>query len=122
MLEQSNFEKLEIWQLAVQLSVDIYKLTAHFPKNEMYSLTDQVKRSSTSIAANIAESSGKYHFKDKINFLYYSRGSLLETKSHLLLAQRLFEIDSKLTEPIIEDVNILAIKLNNFIKYLSKQQ
>ncbi len=122
MANSSEFEKLEIWQLSFKLSVSVYKLTSKFPKNEQFSLTDQIKRSVTSVGANIAESSGRYHYKDKINFLYHARGSLLETKSHLMMAQELFNLDKNSIEPLLQEINVIAIKLNNFIKYLTNKQ
>ena len=85
-----SFEDLEVWQMATKLAENIYQVTLTFPKQEQYALSDQIKRSVTSISANIAESFGRYHYNDKKNFLYNARGSLLETKSHLLLAQKLF--------------------------------
>lgn len=118
MIKPSDFENLEVWKLSVKLATDVYKYTAKFPKSEQYALTDQIKRSVTSIGANIAESSGRFHYKDKINFLYHSRGSLLETKSHLLMAKQLFTLEDKDLDPILGSLDILSIKLNNFIKYI----
>lgn len=116
-----NFENLEIWKRAVDLAETIYNLTLkYFPKNETFSLSDQIKRSVTSISANIAESYGRYHYKDRNNFLYFSRGSLTETRSHLLIAQRLFHIPEAVINPILEDIHIESIKLNNYINSISK--
>lgn len=123
-----SFEDLEVWQLATELAVKVYKLTLHFPKDEKYGLIDQLKRAVTSIAANIAEGFGRYHYKDSVKFLYNARGSLFEVRSHLLLAQKLQEIpknhDSDYNQ-VLKDIQNLGVKLNNFISAIirhSKKQ
>ncbi len=115
-----SFENLEIWQQAIELAVKIYKLTKIFPRTEQFALTDQIKRSATSISANIAEASGRYHFKDRKNFLYNARGSLLETHSLLLLSSRLYSLNPNAVSKLIQDIKILSIKLNNFINSINK--
>lgn len=81
-----SFEDLEIYQLAEELTIEIYKITAKFPKEEQFGLTSQLRRAISSVGANIAEAFGRFHYKDKINFLYHARGSLLETR-HFLRVQ-----------------------------------
>lgn len=56
-----DFRSLEVWQSAYDLSLEIYKITEKFPKEEKFSLVDQLRRSGVSVAANIAESYGRYH-------------------------------------------------------------
>lgn len=119
-----SFEDLEVWQLAVDLAIKIYKLTAAFPKNERYGVIDQLRRAVISISANIAEGFGRFHFKDSIRFLYTARGSLLEVHSHLLVANKLNLIPKyKLTDynQILKDIKNLEVKLNNFISVLSRR-
>lgn len=58
-----SFEELEVWQLAVELAVKVYKLTTLFPREERYGIIDQLRRAVTSISANTAEGFGRYHFK-----------------------------------------------------------
>jgi four helix bundle protein len=77
---------MPVWREAFELANEVYDLTEKFPRGEQYALTDQVKRAATSVSANIAESFGRYHVLDKINFYYHARGSLCETKSHLMFA------------------------------------
>ena len=115
MVTIKNFEDLTIWQLSKDLAIKIYKLTSSFPKNEQYALSDKIRRSVTSIGANIAEGFGRYHYKESKQFYYIARGSLLETKSHLLIAESLFNVDHNLVEHLSNDIKILSIKLNNFI-------
>lgn len=63
-----NFEKLEVWQKAMDLTVEIYKITNDFPKSEQFSLTDQLRRAISSVTANIAEGTGRLSHKDQAHF------------------------------------------------------
>lgn len=87
-----SFEDLEIWQLSIKLAKDVYKLTESFPQTEKYGMSDQIKRAVVSVSTNIAEGFGRFHYKDKKNFLYNTRGSLMEVKSLLYLATQLFAL------------------------------
>ncbi|MGZ5244559.1 MAG: four helix bundle protein [Bacteroidia bacterium] len=84
-----TFQELIVWQKAHYLVLDIYKLTAEFPKSEVFGLTSQMRRSSVSIAANIAEGFGKKGKPDKARFFNIAQGSLEETNYYLILAQDL---------------------------------
>lgn len=119
-----SFEDLQVWQLAVSLATNIYKLTIDFPKDEKYGIIDQLKRAVISISANIAEGFGRFHYKDSVKFLYNARGSLLEVRSHLLVAERLGQIPKKSQDEyiqILKDIKNLEIKLNNFISAIMRK-
>ena len=78
-----GFETLLVWQRAHELVRAVYRLSSTFPKFELYALGDQMRRSSVSIAANIAEAYSRRSPKDKLRFLNMSRGSLEETRYFL---------------------------------------
>ncbi|MGB2787627.1 MAG: four helix bundle protein [Candidatus Saccharimonadaceae bacterium] len=102
-----GFEQFEVWQKAIDLAVSIYKLTDNFPKSEIYSLTNQMRRASSSISANIAEGYGRHGYKEKMQFYKIANGSLLETKSFCYLANRLGYInDQELDETIPHFVDL----------------
>ncbi len=82
-----NFEKLEIWQLSMELNGDIYKATKSFPRDELFGLTMHIRRSSISIASNIAEGSGRHHKQDFVRFLRISLGSAYECITQLFIAR-----------------------------------
>lgn len=84
-----NFEDLEAWQQAINLAVMVYKTTKTFPKDELFSLTNQMRRASSSISANIAEGCGRYNYKEKLQFYRIANGSLLEVKSFCYLSEKL---------------------------------
>jgi four helix bundle protein len=79
---------LIVWQKAMDLTVEIYQITKMFPKEELYGLTSQIRRSSSSIAANIAEGQGRRLSGEFKQFLGIARGSLLELETHIELAFR----------------------------------
>ena len=84
-----TFKDLIVWQRAYQLVLAIYKITADFPKHEMYGIVSQVRRASVSIAANIAEGFRKRTSADKARFLNISQGSPEEVRYYLILAEDL---------------------------------
>lgn len=84
----SSFEQLVVWQKAAELAASIYALTKLFPRDERFALIDQIQRSAVSVSANIAEGFGRMSKQEKLNFYNIAYGSLLETKSHLLIAQK----------------------------------
>lgn len=82
-------EDLRVWRLAIDLSLLIYRMTEALPKSEVYGLTSQIRRSAVSIAANVAEGSGRRTTKDLVHFLTIARGSLRETETYLVLIEEL---------------------------------
>ena len=84
-----NYKELLVWQKAHKVTLDVYGLTRSFPKEELYGLTSQLRRSAASIGANIAEGSGRRANKEICRFLQIARGSASEAEYHLLLARDL---------------------------------
>src|SRR5690349_46593 len=78
---------MPVWQKAMELAKKVFLLTEGLPRKEDYGLTSQLRRSALSVPGNLAEGFGRQHTKDKLNFYYASRGSLAETKSHLIYGQ-----------------------------------
>jgi four helix bundle protein len=84
-----DFKELRVWSKAHELTLFVYTLTRAFPKDEIYGLTSQVRRSAASIGANIAEGCGRRSDGEMSRFLQIARGSASETEYHLLLAKDL---------------------------------
>ncbi|MBL7842375.1 MAG: four helix bundle protein [Cyclobacteriaceae bacterium] len=89
-----SFRDLIVWQKSHQLALAIYKASSSFPKEEIFGLTSQIRRSSVSVAANIAEAFKKRSNKDKVRILNISQGSLSETEYFLMLAHDLQYVDT----------------------------
>ena len=82
-----EFTDLIAWQEAHKLVLLIYKVTKNFPREELYSLTDQIRRVVVSITSNIAEGFGRQSYKEKIQFYYLAQGSLVEVKNQIIIAK-----------------------------------
>lgn len=109
-----DFKELRVWAKAHELTVSIYIATRAFPKDEMYGLTSQVRRSAASIGANIAEGCGRHSDGEMTRFLQIARGSASETEYHLLLAKDLgllSESDFRKTEQKLVEVQRMLTAL-----------
>lgn len=106
---------MPIWQNAIDIAEDIFKLTESLPKKEDYGLTSQLRRAALSISANIAEAYGRHHISDKINFYYFSRGSVTETQSHLEYANRVGYINKDKAEVLINRLSQIYNDINKII-------
>jgi four helix bundle protein len=84
-----SFKALVVWQRAIQLTVQIYKLTAEFPDSERFGLTNQLRRAAVSVASNIAEGYGRSSKGEYIQFLGHARGSNYEVEAQITIAREL---------------------------------
>ena len=84
-----NYKELVVWRKAHQMTLEVYNATRAFPREELYGLTSQLRRSAASVGANIAEGSGRRSSKEICRFLQIARGSASEAENHLLLARDL---------------------------------
>lgn len=105
---------LQVWQRSLDLVEKIYKITREFPKEELFGLTSQIRRSVISIPSNIAEGSARNSKKEFLQFLYIALGSLSELETQCLIAQRLYSLADN---TVLTDIEILRRQLLNFIKY-----
>ncbi len=113
---QFSFEKLEAWQLARELVAAVYILTEKFPDKEKFGLTNQIRRASTSVAANLAEGSARITAKDQAHFSTIAYSSLVELLSHIFIAVDLkFANENDLTV-LRQKIDPLSLKINNLKK------
>jgi four helix bundle protein len=104
-----------VWQLASEFSKDIYKLVASFPRDERYSLTDDLLRAARSIPANIAEGWGRIFPKEKISFYNIANGSAEECNNHIIEAKNVGYIDETVHDRLQRKCHVITIKLTNLI-------
>ena len=116
----SSFKDLQVWQESHKLTKNIYIITDKFPAKERYRLTEQICRAAASIAANIAEGTGRYSKADFTKFLYISRGSLEETRNFLILAYDLDYMDKKIFQALEEKCISISKMLNGLIRSINK--
>lgn len=111
-----SFEDLLVWQRAIALSVKIYKQTENFPRAEQFGITNQIRRASASVPANISEGFGRVTAKDKIQFYTIAYGSLLETKNFVYLSAELGFINPSIKQELVDAATELQKLINGFIR------
>ena len=114
-------EQLPVWQKAHSLTLQVYKASKNFPKSEMYGLTNQVRRSSSSIGANISEGFSRRSTKELIQFLYNARGSSAETLYHLRLSKDLNYLEDKTYRELVSGYEEVGKQLNGWISSLRRR-
>lgn len=107
-----NYTDLRAWQQAMDLVLEVYRVTQNFPKAELYGLTNQIRRSAVSVPSNIAEGKGRSGDREFALFLTHARGSLLELETQLVIAGKLGYVDQ-------QDSEFLAGRTENLSKSLN---
>ena len=114
----SSFYDLEVWQLSMDLAVQLYDFIRGLPREELYVLSDQMRRAVISVPSNIAEGQKRCNPKEFKHFLYYSRGSLGELMTQLNLCNRLGYISDEELDNTLNKCEIIDRKINNLINSL----
>ncbi len=113
-----DFHKLKVWEKSHRLTLDIYRVTIKFPKEELYGLTSQIRKSCASIATNITEGCGRETSNEMKRFLFIAMGSASETEYHLLLAKDLGYLSASDYETLNQEIGGIKQMLTSFIKKL----
>ena len=110
-----SFTDLRVWREAHKLVLMVYKETRNFPKEEIYGLTSQLRRSAVSVTSNIVEGFSRESYKDKLRFYYIARGSLIELQNQLLVARDIVCLNKKKFNQIsVQSISVHKL-LNAFI-------
>ncbi|MCX6171578.1 MAG: four helix bundle protein [Flavobacterium sp.] len=107
-----NFEKLKIWQKAMDIAIEVYEVSLLLPSDEKFNLIHQIKKCAISIPSNIAEGSGRNHNKEFVQFLGIANGSTFELITQLILAKRLNLIKEEKIQSII--IQLVEVSNMNF--------
>jgi len=116
-----RFEDLKAWQLARSFRRMIYKISKDFPKEEIYCLTQQIRRAAISITSNIAEGWGRYHYQENIQFCRISRGSINEVLDHLYAAWDEKYVSEEKFKQLYEQGREVERVLNGYLGYLQRK-
>ena len=114
-----NYRDLIAWQKAIDLVEAIYRASSNYPREELYGLTSQTRRSAVSVAANIAEGQGRRTPGEFLSFLSIAKGSVNEVETQLIIAQRLGFLTDNAASPILSlctEVSALTTGLANSIE------
>ncbi len=115
-----TFEDLEAWKLAHELILEVYKFVECLPNYEKYNRVQQLRRSSSSVAANIAEGYGRYNYQENIQLCRIARGSLDETMNHIIAARDLKQAPLDECERLYNLCLRVRKVINGYIAYLQK--
>ena len=124
-MDMTRFTDLDAWNVGLDLVKEIYVLTKKFPKEELFGLTSQLRRSSKSILANMAEGCGRFTFADKAAKFVIARGECMETEAHIRIAIRLGFItqdESKRSLELIQHTGRLISGLISSVKNRSHKK
>lgn len=111
-----SFTDLVVWQEGHKLVIEIYKVTKLYPKEETYSLVDQMRRAASSVTANIAEGFGRHTYKEKTQFYYMAKGSLSELKNFLFISRDVSYLNEATFSELFAKLISVEQLLNKFIE------
>ena len=121
-MEIKSYRDLIVWQKAMELVTEVYAITKEFPKEELYALTSQIRRSAVSVPSNIAEGYGRNSTQDYTRFLQIACGSLYELQTQLEISVNLKYMEEEKSEDIFITVNEIERMLNSMTKKLSAKK
>ena len=116
-----NYKELKVWQKSYRLCLEVYRITAGFPKDEKFGLTSQIRRAVVSVPSNIAEGYGRKTTADYIKSLYIAYGSNCELETQIMLSGDLDYIDSDIGKVIMSEINEVERMLKALIKSLENK-
>ena len=117
-----KLEELQVYSLSMKMAEEIWAIVIKWDYFAKDTIGKQLVRASDSIASNLSEGFGRFHYKENLNFSYYSRGSLYETKTWLIKANYRKLINDSDFESFSKEIDNIGIKLNNYIKSIGKSK
>ena len=116
-----NYKELKVWEKAYKLCLDIYTVTKRFPKEEIYGLTSQIRRSAVSIPSNIAEGYGRKTTSEYVRFLYIAYGSVCELETQTMISGDLDYMKKEKLQEVREELGDVERMLKAMIKSLENK-
>ena len=113
-----SYQDLEVWKKSMELAEMVYRASTQFPPEERFGITGQVRRAAVSVAANIAEGAERHGPREFLNFLGIASGSLAETETFLMLAQRLGMAPEEQIRPLLAQASEVGRMLNGLKRSL----
>ena len=112
---------LEVWKASIEMVTKIYQATRNFPKEEIYGLTNQMRRAAVSVPSNIAEGAGRNSSKEFLQFLYFATGSLSELETQIIIAYNLQYINNEQKQDIDIFINTIFKMLSGLMQSVKKR-
>lgn len=117
-----NYKDLNIWKRSIELVKNIYEVSNSFPKEELYVLTSQLRRTAISIPSNIAEGFSRFHNKEYRQFLYIALGSCAELETQMIIANYLKYLNDDKFNDIINESEVICKMISNLIKKINDSE
>jgi len=121
MLKMKDFKKLKVWNRAIDFAAEVYQATEKFPKKEVYSLTDQIRRSAVSIFSNIAEGCKKDSDAELVRYCNIALGSTGELESQLIFSERIGYLKIETLNGMVRELDEIGKMLAGLIKSIREQ-
>ncbi len=115
-----KLEELQVYQLSMSIGEKVWNIVIKWDNFSRDTVGRQLVRAVDSVAANLSEGFGRYHYRESKHFYYYSRGSLYETKTWLTKASNRKLINEEEFQYFMKEINNIGVKLNNYIKSIGK--
>ena len=120
-MTKDGYQSLEVWQKSMALVTAIYAVTKQFAKEELYTLTSQIRRAAISIPSNIAEGKSKRSTRDYIRFVLMARGSVAELETQLFISRNLAYVSEDQIQPLLEKAGEIGCMLNGLISKMEEK-
>lgn len=116
----NDYKDLQVWQKGIELVKEVYSVTKEFPRDELFGLVNQMRRSSVSVPSNISEGWMRQHTNEYIQFIYHALGSCGELETQIIISENLGYLNKKTVSEFSEKINHIIRMLRNLIKGLRK--
>jgi four helix bundle protein len=117
----SQYQKLLVWQKAMDLADSVYDVVADFANPGVFALADQMRRSALSVPSNIAEGNGRWSRPEYRQFLRQARGSTMELETQIIFARRRKLVSESVEAQLLQRTAEVARLINGLLRYLAKQ-
>lgn len=117
-----SYKDLIVWQKSIALVTEVYELVKLFPREEIYALSNQIRRASVSVPSNIAEGHNRNSDKEFVQFLYIARGSLGELETQLIIAEKLNYAKKEYVDKLLNDCYEIGKMLNSLINKIKNEK
>jgi four helix bundle protein len=121
LIPRKHFKDLIVWQRAMQLVKEVYRVTGEFPASERYSLSDQMRRAAVSVPSNIAEGQPYQSTRDFLRYLHHARRSLAELETQFLIAQSLGYVPDSRATAVLDQIDEVSRMLSGLIRSLDQE-
>lgn len=117
----SNYQNLEVWKMSFSLCIDVHRLCKQIPRDEQFSIAEQMRRCSLSIPSNIAEGKGRFNDKETKRFCFIALGSATELQTQLMICSELNLVDKETIRNSLNKLESVMCLLTKFIQFLDRQ-